>query len=173
MIHTLKGLIQPNAYSFFVCHLLADRRAPSQPTLFLCVSFRWCIHHCWLFYANVKHTRSTETIYWFGVDLNHTWLTCFPSSKLLVSTDYLTAIASTHSATNQHPRHNRYFSAGNGKGWNRTNNVYHAGTVLQAAIAQPIAISFPCAFLQKQHFFNSSGILPPTLYPVAIRNIWM
>nr|DAL12508.1 MAG TPA_asm: hypothetical protein [Bacteriophage sp.] len=40
MIHTLQRIIQPNASQLFVCHFLADRRAHSQPTLFLCVSFR-------------------------------------------------------------------------------------------------------------------------------------
>lgn len=38
---------------------------------------------------------------WCDVDLNHTWLSRLSSSKLPVSTNYLTAIAFTHFATHQ------------------------------------------------------------------------
>lgn len=66
-------------------------------------------------------------------------------------------LAFTHFATNQQPRHNRYFSVVNGKGWNWTNNVYHMGTVLQTAIAQPIATSFPWQFCKSSIFLIQVG----------------
>ena len=45
--------------------------------------------------------RTKPTYDWCGVDLNHTWLSRLSSSKLPVSTNYLTAIAFTYSATHQ------------------------------------------------------------------------
>lgn len=84
---------------FYFYFVLLYRANTYRPVLLHCFNLKTCQRYATAIQDITARTKPTYD--WCGVDLNHTWLSRLSSSKLPVSTNYLTAIAFTHSATHQ------------------------------------------------------------------------